>query len=160
VSATEQVVELLGSLGESDRRWILDHLPPAARARLADHVDESDAAHSGTSQEFEWSSLVAMLADVNVQALTRALEHEPAWLVSAVLNAAEWPWRHEVLRGLPPSLRAELASLDRLGSPLARPATEFVLRELAARARDWPRAPARRTGLRALLSRLRIRSAR
>jgi hypothetical protein len=155
VSGTEQVVELLGSLGESDRRWILDHLPPNARARLVDHVDEAHDADSSASSEFEWSSVVARLTDVNAEALTHALEHEPAWLVSAVLNAADWPWRHEVLRALPPSLRAELGSLDRIGSVLARPATEFVLRELAARARDWPPPPARRSGLRALLSRLR-----
>ena len=159
MSTTEQVVQLLGSLHESDRRWILENLPPEARARLADHVDEP-RDEGVSSSEFEWSTLVARLTDVNVPVLTRALEHEPAWLASAVLNAAEWPWKHEVLRGFPPSLRAELASFDRMGSTLARPATELVLRELATRARDWPRAPVRRSGLRALLGRLHFRRTR
>jgi hypothetical protein len=117
VSATEQVVELLGSLGESDRRWILDHLPPDARARLVDHVDEAHDADSGASPEFEWTSVVARLTDVNAEALTRALEHEPAWLVSAVLNAADWPWRHDVLRGFrhrcAPSWAVSIASAAR-----------------------------------------------
>lgn len=148
MSATEQVVQLLGSLEARDRRWILQNLPPDVRARLVAHVDEST-----DSAELEWSSVITRLADVDAQALTHALEREPAWLVSAILGAANWSWRSEVLRALPPALRAELSSLDRIGSTLARPATEFVLRELAMRAQDWPSAPARRSGLRALLGR-------
>jgi hypothetical protein len=155
VSTAEQVVQLLGGLGESDRRWILDNLPPAARARLAEHVDESSE-----SSDLEWGSVIARLADANAQALSRALEREPAWLVSAVLHAADWPWRHEVLRALPPSLRVELGRLDRIGGTLARPATEFVLRELAARARDWPLTTMQRSRLRGFLTRLSFRRSR
>jgi hypothetical protein len=156
VSAPETAIRLLGELGADDRRWILERLPIAARARLADHVD---LPHE-PGEDYEWTRAVAQLSNANPGSLVEALQVEPAWLVDAVLRAARWPWAGEVRKALPASLRADLMTVAREGAGLGRAPSGVLLRELANRSREWPEAPPRRVGLRALLGRLRARSGR
>jgi hypothetical protein len=160
VSSAEEAVRMLSGLAADDRQWILERLPVEAKARLAEHVDDSRAAaaipvSAAGAAGFEWSRAVERLRTVNVSALVHALQSEPPWLVRAVLHAADWPWVHEVTRSLPVSLRHEAMSLDRRGTALARPAVEVVLIELAKRSEGWPPAPPPPSRLRAFLQRLR-----
>jgi hypothetical protein len=166
---TEDAVRMLGGLSEEDRRWILEKLPVAARMRLADAADDPQVDEitsrepvlgSVPMEDFEWDRNVAELSAANPSSLAQTLHGEPAWIVDAVLHAANWPWNHVVRKSLPVGMRAELAAIDRSGVRLAKPATQVLLRELAQRSRDWPPAPARATGLKAVLSRLREKVAR
>jgi hypothetical protein len=171
-------VRLLGSLGATDRRWILDRLPASARARLAEQVDaardEASAAPAMMAMEplhaheslpdveddFEWRRCVARLSAANPATLAQVLQSEPAWLIDALLHAADWPWREPFRKSLPAAVRAELTALERSGARLGAPATQTLVRELAARAADWPLAPPPPSGLRGILKRLRGGGAR
>ncbi|MEJ1964222.1 MAG: hypothetical protein WDO56_22825 [Gammaproteobacteria bacterium] len=173
MSAPEVAVRLLGELGADDRRWILEHLPIDARARLADHVDnlrETGASGSIGSvvpsrdepmleaevgEDFEWGRSIARLASANSASLIQTLQSEPAWLVEALLSAAEWPWISEVKSRLPAGLRADIATLQRQGPKLGSPATRALVHELARRSREWPSAPLAPSGWRAFANRLR-----
>jgi hypothetical protein len=173
MSTPEQALHLLGSLGAEDRRWILERLPVAARARLSEHVDEMrEGPHAGfgpvfaatpnepalgaeVREDFEWRRCVAQLAAASPAVLVRALQSEPAWLVDALLNAANWPWSREVRKSFPAALRAELAMLEREGRRLGTPATRVLVRELADRSLEWPAAPPPSSGWRAVVERLR-----
>jgi hypothetical protein len=169
VSTPETALRLLGELGVEDRRWILERLPLAARARLAEHVDEMHEVESSreppsfdrpVNDDFEWDRSVAQLSCANSDSLLQTLQSEPAWIIDAVLRAASWPWVDEVRKGLPASLRADLAMMAREGVHLGRPAVRALVRELAVRAQSWPPAPPAPTGLRALVSRFRRSSRR
>jgi hypothetical protein len=119
LQGVEDALLLLGRLDESDRRWILEHLPPAAKARLAGTVGSDD--------------LNSRLAMADAEHLVEILHAEPAWLVHAVMSAAEWPWKAEVIERLPATLRMEAASLARRGVTLAKPAVELLLRTVSER---------------------------
>jgi hypothetical protein len=162
VSTPEDAIRLLGRLDEADRRWLLERLPESARARLAEHI-ESDAALPNVipepaldrSEEFDWRRSIAQLSVANAASMVNTLAAEPAWIVDAVLNAADWPWRREVQKNLPPALRAEITSLEREPARLALPAVRVLVRELALRAQDWPPAQPAPSGLRGIFARLR-----
>jgi hypothetical protein len=115
----EEALLLLGRLEESDRRWILEHLPAAAKARLADGVGARDPR--------------ARLAAYDAGSVTEVLSAEPAWLVHAVLSAGHWPWKTEVIERLPATLRMEINGMARRGVTLAQPAMEFLLRAICER---------------------------
>lgn len=151
MSTPETAIRLLGELGADDRRWILEHLPVAARARLAEHVDPPREA----DEDYEWSRAVAQLSAANPESLAQALQVEPAWLVEAVLHAAQWPWASEVRKALPASLRADLITVGREGARLGRVPTGVLVRELANRSRDWPAPPPPRSRLRTFIDLLR-----
>jgi len=168
VSTPETALRLLGDLGVEDRRWILERLPIAARARLAEHVDEMREVEPSretpsfdlpADEDFEWDRAVAQLSAANRDSLVQALQSEPAWIVDALLRAARWPWAEEVRKALPASLRADLVAMSREGTGLSRPATRSLVGELARRAQSWPPAPPAPTGLNAFIGRFR-RSAR
>jgi len=122
-SAQSQGVEhallLLGRLDESDRRWILEHLPAAAKARLVNGAGHDD--------------LGSPVARAGADRIVEILHAEPAWLIHAVLSAKDWPWKAEVLERLPATLRLDVASLARRGVVLAKPAVEFLVRTLSER---------------------------
>jgi hypothetical protein len=169
VSTPETALRLLGNLGVEDRRWILERLPLAARARLAEHVDEMRDVEPSreppsfdlpVNDDFEWDRSVARLSGANRNSLVQALQSEPAWIVDAVLRAASWPWADEVRKSLPASMRADLATMARGDVHLGRPAVCVLVRELAARAQSWPAPLPELTGLRALVSRFRRSSRR
>jgi hypothetical protein len=123
----EEALLLLGRLEESDRRWILEHLPAAARARLADGVGARDPR--------------ARLAAYDAGSAIEVLSAEPAWLVHAVLSAGHWPWKTEVIERLPATVRMEINGMTRRGVTLAQPAVEFLLSALCERLQA-PRATA------------------
>jgi hypothetical protein len=110
----ETALTLLGALQEADRRWILEHLPPAAQARLigsaGSPLDACDA-----------NDMIDVLSD------------EPAWLIHAVLSAGDWRWKAELMGRLPATMQMQINALARAGVSLARPAVEFLLRSLSER---------------------------
>ena len=131
VRGVEDALLLLGRLTEFDRSWILERLPPAVKARLAQGAGKDDPE--------------TRLIGADVTTLVALLRGEPAWLVHAVLSAKDWPWKLDVVDGLPAALRNEVAGLSRRGLKAAKPAVEFLLATLSERleeprfaaARDW-----------------------
>lgn len=123
VRSAEEVLETVGRLSAEDRRWILNHLPPQARTRLA-------ALTSATPRADE---AVATLRTCPSGRIVAALGGEPAWVIHSVVFARDWPWRKEVLQRLPATLRVEVSGLERTRARLAPAAGEFLLRALAQR---------------------------
>jgi hypothetical protein len=119
-AGVEEALALLGRLEESDRRWILDHLPATAKARLAEGVGAGRAP---------WARLAAR----DAASVAEVLNAEPAWLVHAVLAAGHWPWKAEVVERLPATVRMEVNGMSRRGVTLAHPAVEFLLRSMSER---------------------------
>jgi len=75
LGGVEEALLLLGRLEESDRRWILEHLPAAARARLADGL--ALAIHG-----LAWPP--ALRRGIGLEVLSA----EPAWPGACRLSAA------------------------------------------------------------------------
>jgi hypothetical protein len=128
----EDVLQTIGRLSPEDRRWILDHLPPDARTRLAALTTGRSPAEDATSAA-RTAEATATLRATSAARIVAALHAEPAWLVRSVVFASDWPWRREVLRRLPATLRLEVAGLERAGARLAPAAGEFLLRALTFR---------------------------
>jgi len=128
----EDVLQTLGRLDPEDRRWILDNLPSDARTRLAALTSGRPATGDATSAA-RAAEAVAVLRVTSSARMVEALHAEPAWLVHSVVFASDWPWRRQVLRRLPATLRLEAARLERTGARLAPAAGEFLLRALARR---------------------------
>lgn len=122
----EKALALLGSLEEADRRWILEHLPDAAKARLVAGVGGRDGG--------------SRLAEYEAARVAEVLSTEPAWLVHAVLSTGHGPWKAEVLQGLPATLRMEVNAVARHAVTLARPAIEFLLQSMLERLQTPPAA--------------------
>jgi hypothetical protein len=119
LQGVEEALALLGRLDESDRRWILEHLPPAAKARLASYVGGNDST--------------SRLAAAEAGRLVEILRTEPAWLIHAVLSERDWPWQAEVLESLPATVRLEVVDLGRRGVTLAKSAADYLLRAVCER---------------------------
>ena len=115
--AVEAALQLLGGLGEDDRRWILEQLPAAAKARLLGAVGPE------TRED--------RLFNADPGAILEVLQTEPAWLVNAVLSAREWPWEAEVTRRLPGGMRGEVAGMK--GHKVPKQAADFLLSKVSER---------------------------
>jgi hypothetical protein len=122
LQSVEDALLLIARLDESDRRWILEHLPPAAKARLANSAGSND--------------LSSRLAMADADRLVAILHTEPAWLIHAVLSAGAWPWKAQVIERLPAPARLEVTGLARRGITLPKPAVEFLLRAVSNRIDD------------------------
>jgi hypothetical protein len=105
--------------------------------------------------ESSFSALIGKLAAADAEAVASVLSAEPAWLVSAVLRIHDWPWSKRFLQALPPAIRVEVAQLEREGTSLAQPASEFVLRTLVSRIGPSRALTAPATRFDAVLSRIR-----
>jgi hypothetical protein len=139
LTSAEEALRVLGRLAESDRRWILERLPAAARSQLSGVAENgaagapSDAVTRGAAAVNDGSDdAVERLSTASVGRLVEILHTEPDWLVHAVLAARDWRWRKEVLQRLPASLRLDVARMQRSGVTLAGPATNLLLRMLSA----------------------------
>lgn len=121
--SAENVLQIMGHLCPEDRRWLLDHLPPEAKSRLAElTIGRPRAGHA-----------TAILGATSAARIVESLHAEPAWLVHSVVFASDWPWRKKVLEKLPAVLRLEVDRLARAGARLAPAAGEFLLHALAQR---------------------------
>jgi hypothetical protein len=128
VRSAEEVLDTIGRLSAEDRQWILTHLPPQARSRLAALTNGPPRPGDSASAES-----VGILRTCSSGRIVAALGGEPAWVIHSVVFAQDWPWRKDVLQRLPATLRVEVSSLERARTRLAPAAREFLLRALAQR---------------------------
>jgi hypothetical protein len=152
------VLAMLARLSEADRRWILEQLSPAEKARLtgasggasgasdasgASGTEGKGAAASsgpatgigpatGTAAA-EWDTLIRRLTTAVPARVIEFLHTEPAWLAHGVLSAHSWPWKREVVHRLPATLRLEIARLERSSAALSPAATRWLLPLFAQR---------------------------
>lgn len=141
IASVEDALRVLARLEDADRRWILERLPPEARARLVRELPLST------------EDLITPLAGADPGVLLDVLQAEPVWVVQGVLAAADWPWRKEFLRRAPATLRIEIAHLARSGFALAGPATRVLLQTLSKRLGTIEHTPRPRLGFESLLER-------
>ena len=135
--STEDVLQTIGRLSPEDRRWILNNLPPDARARLAALTSNYPHAEEATAAGFG-AEAVATLQACSPKQMAAALNGEPAWLVHSVAFARPWSWRKDLLQRLPATVRLEVSRLERARTRLAPAAGEFLLRALAQRVATAP----------------------
>lgn len=114
MTSANDVIAQLGTLAEADRAWILEQLPRAAKALLLDeplhaHAVPVDAPPLNESEE---QSIARALARAEGQCVRHVLGKEPSWLIAAVMQMRSWPWRTEVLDGLPEWQRLEVTRLE------------------------------------------------
>lgn len=141
LTAIDGVLRTLSELSQEDRRWIIERLSPEARARLATSTGNADGNDLNT---------------FNVSAVLEALHSEPAWVVQGVLSAMPLARRKEALHRLSPTLRIEVARLDRSGVVLAPAARRFLLDTLLQRLSQvvgYPAARQRTSVFESLVSR-------
>jgi hypothetical protein len=115
MNSANDVIARLGTLAEADRAWILEQLPPAAKALLLDEPAQAHAVPVVEAQplnESEEQSIARALARAEAQCVCHVLSKEPCWVIAAVLQIRSWPWRDEVLRGLPEWQRLEVTQLE------------------------------------------------
>ena len=113
MNTASEVLAKLGALTEADRTWILAQLPAAAKARLlADPAMLETLPVVPDLTESEEHSVHRALAKAESARVLRVLEQEPTWLIVAVLQVRDWPWRTEVLQALSEPQRMEVVRLQ------------------------------------------------
>lgn len=163
--AEEEVVELLGALAQSDRRWILDRLSPAAKERLAERIASPSAVtRSGSPQVpagrgaehaevLELEKCAGRVAAADASSMLRVLRDEPGWLVRSVLQLSNWPWRKAFLQALPATMRIDVTQILINEPAPGRTAEAWLLRELSARLVALPPESGSDSSFAALLAR-------
>jgi hypothetical protein len=137
----DQTVALLGRLAHADRDWILERLPYAAKADLARRLNCADSVETASftpppavAKTNDPTALYRkQLACAEVDKIAELLRGEPPWLIHALLQTAERPWRDALLQLLPASVRAEVLQAGQSGAVLSQPAIECLLRTAAER---------------------------
>jgi hypothetical protein len=66
------------------------------------------------------------------------LHDEPGWLVKAVLQLRDWPWRKMFVQSLPSGMRIDVAGVSANEPPLEGSARSRLLRELSGRLAALP----------------------
>ena len=164
------VLAMLARLSESDRRWILDQLSPAEKARLtgtsgaeaggtpAGSAPVGNAPEASTAPS-EWDTLTRRLTTAVPGRVIEFLHTEPAWLVHGVLSAHPWPWKREVVQRLPATLRLEVARLERCSATVAPAATRWLLPLFAQKLEQASGFAEPKTGFDSVLARFTRRAA-
>ena len=140
---TTDILRTLHGLAAEDRAWIIARLPARAKARLLGEKPQADASVPAAS----------VPTDIDASRLAAVLAEEPSWIAAAVLDGAAEPWAAAVLECLPAGMRADIASVQRIGCPLTPHAKQLVIRTLLARVGCGVSTPAR-SGFQQLLARL------
>jgi hypothetical protein len=142
MSQPDDIVELLGALTESDRRWIVERLPSAARAQLAKRIaaaPESTSQPPATEKRAapadtdDLEQCAARVSAATPSAMSRVLREEPTWLIRAVLQLRDWPWRNVFLQSLPATKKVYVTHALGDEPALGRAAQSWLLHELATR---------------------------
>lgn len=148
LAGARQAALLLHTLDDSDRRWMLDQLPTAARSETERLLAELQALGMPSDR----SLLDAVLADTSKRStkappgrshpldtadaiqVARVLRGEPDGLIARLLKHASWSWHDAVLDELGPSRRRHIAEiiaeLPDGAAPLERRLADAVARQL------------------------------
>lgn len=144
----------LHGLPESDKRWVLERLGGADRARLAQLLeelqklgippDESLLAYAHKHMPAEPAP--SRVREASAAQMLAILAREPAGLIAAVLRIESWPWQASFLARLDPAVRARVAAAmqddsrrsEKLGEAL-RSCLEMRLSAVPAARERWSR---------------------
>jgi hypothetical protein len=154
----DDLVARLAALSSADRDWLLEALSPSAREQLLlltrSELDQTDANRQSVSSQSRGAApleaseaelerrtpamLIAQLVATPIGALAEVLAGEPIWLTAALLRAADWPWRAQLLQRLPHVAVCLCPPLEAPRAPLTEPFTRALLEHLVARTVDVP----------------------
>jgi hypothetical protein len=143
----ERLLSRIAALHPKDRQWLLENVPAEIHARLIAAIESRSRSLPEAPANAEPHDPREVIAVVAPSAIASVLTHEPSWVIAAVLQSKDWPWRAEVLKLLPAWQRPTPA-LDK-GAPALKPAfaaallerLAAALPEAAVVAEPAPRAP-------------------
>jgi hypothetical protein len=145
------IVQTLGDLNDSDRKWIVERLSVTARKSLLDDPTAAQDRERGPAAPTPIngnSSFLAVKSDVKqsgppsaisevdqagLASVRSVLSREPAWIVHALLQCHDWRWQQEFRQGLSTRTRAELSQLEGAVLQFTPRLKDLVVARLAAR---------------------------
>jgi hypothetical protein len=152
----DDLLARLATLSDADRDWLLAALSAAAREQLLQltrgelGVQAQCATLLPPAATFEpdastpeWveptpAALIAHLAVTPVSVLVEILGAEPIWITAALLRAADWPWRAQLLQRLPHVAVCLCPTLETSSSALTTPFARALLERIVAKAAQLP----------------------
>jgi len=143
----------LHALTHGDRAWMLERVEPAQRRALESLLTElanlgipPDAAILQQAMAASRDGTVlparAVLDALAPEQAGKLLAGEPAALVARVLAARAWPWREAFLGGLDAGARRRLGEAGHEAALVSPALDDWLLEDLARRARAPGTAPA------------------
>ena len=136
----------IAALHPSDRQWLLSQASPETRARITGALEAAQALENGAAVGHRGAlSPRDVIASATPEHVARALQAQPAWLVSVLLRMDEWPWSAALFKRVPVLQRATAGlSGSRSGQPALRlkPALAAAILKSFARSLTLIEAPA------------------
>jgi hypothetical protein len=137
----DSILQKLGRLGAADRQWIVDRLSPITRAALlgANQIPpaanrplgDSSIGASSANVGAQTSTQHERLARASARSIVALMANEPAWVLHALLQASNWPWRDQVLELSSVTVRNDVARLDTGGVRYAKTLIDTLIQETA-----------------------------
>jgi hypothetical protein len=108
----------LHGLPEQDKRWVLERLGGADRARLAQLLEElqklgippDESLLAYAQKDTPAEPAPSRVRQASAAQMVAILAREPAGLIAAVLRIEPWPWQAPFLARLDPAVRAGVAA--------------------------------------------------
>ena len=155
---THDPIAKLGTLVPEDRAWMIAALSPRARDELlrltrgALAIGESDGAaaddrlldaeSAGCAADADDATPLSMLTErlckTPVSTLADVLAGEPIWLTAALLRAADWPWRAQLLQRLPHVSLYLCPTVEPAGAVLRDSLVRSLLQRIADKTAGMP----------------------
>ena len=130
-----QAALLLHGLPAAVRQQVLARLSAPEALRLRPLLDELSALGIPTTRVAsieEPRSAVERAKQLRPEAVLQALRHRPPETVALLLRAVDWPWKREVINGMPDALRREVVNRAN-GDVATAPAVLRILSECLCR---------------------------
>ena len=142
MSGHHQSALLLHAVSETDRHWILKHLPETDQRILNNHLKELqqlgipvDPSLAGiASQYVAGSDEMDLLQLANANHIRALLADEPVWMVRQILALEAWPWKQDFLALFPVVERTRLLSAE--VSPIGPKVAEYLRSRLMDRMKE------------------------
>jgi hypothetical protein len=114
-AATDLLARIVG-LHPSDRQWLLSQASAEMRQRLTAALEGTQPDNNGTAVVPHAFSARDLVASATAENVARALQTQPAWLATVLLQMEEWPWTAAFLK------RVTGRPMGQPGRPIGQPA--------------------------------------
>ena len=103
MTAASNLLARIAALHPSDRQWLLAQASAETRVRLTAALEATQVAAPENSAAVVQRAFSArdLIAGATPEHVVRALQTQPAWLVTVLLRMDEWPWSAALLKRMP-----------------------------------------------------------